>query len=506
MDNGQSKVPPEINLNIVQQQEDEYGVTVRDLLRALARRKWTILFVTFIALIIGIATSFVYTFLIRKEADYVSAMLSYGYKGVEEGLDPMGRPLDVNKIKAPAVIEPALQELGFYDLGISVEDVRENVYIDVIVPDDVVNRMMMIETIAEKDITQLERLLDIQYYPTQFFVNIGHLGNLEKLSGVQMENLLDAVLSSYREYFIQEYSDRSIFSVINNDFDQTKYDYSEVVEILDNMLDNMISYCSIKRQEAPEFRSPQTQMSFADIITNLEIIQNTDLGRISSRVYTYNMSRDRNQLITRYLYSLNSLRGDLYVALQNAAAANTAAADYVKDPAVIVGGANGEPFEVTQSSSVYDTFLQDALSSTMRANQIRERIAFTEDRLLSMGVPIPPGTAPEDPENPEDPEPVNPPVTAQATQADIDYVERIIPDIISTMQNYADITLRTVEDYLVMDAFADATRVVLPAHYSSESRLKLALLITAAVTAAGLVLAVLSFIFKTAFNAEHGRA
>lgn len=497
--------PPrfDLNVNVIPNSgEEESGIYLGDIPRYFKKRKTTILAVTMIAFIIGIIASFAYFLSSRTYTGTATAVLSYGYKGIEDGVDPQGRPLDVGKIKSSQVLTNAMNDLNLFDKGITIEDIRSNIIIQPILPEDVMTRILAYKEIATKNPSILETLSELQYNATQYVVTIRRSAKLKKLNDNQLTGLLSGILSYYSDYFIDEYGDKNLVATITDRFNPNSYDYTETIKILNVQINNMITYCDVKRRESPNFRSPNTNQTFADIIANLNLIKQTDINRISSLVLATDMTTDKDKLITMYRYGIQELEKDLVVAEENARQATAAADSYTKSKSVVMGTSDGQPLEIDQSSDVYDKFMQEALTQNQRANQLREEIKADKQRLAALGEQVLVDSN-DDPDNPEHGY-VKAPTIRRSNQADRDYVEESIPMIITSLRDMVRIINDTAEDYLVLEAFKDATKVVVPAHFvgTFSEYFKKMVLIIFGVTFAGFFLAFLASIWKAAFPAK----
>ena len=138
----------EKNLNItIKNQEGNKEMMIISLSSILSHlKKYFVIWLVF-AIIAGVvATAFSgFKTLVAKPS--ITALVSFTYKGVEKGLDPAGRTFDVNSIKSPTVIEGALSSL---DIDIeNLDNIRKNISIDGIIPEDAVNRITAYKNIYE---------------------------------------------------------------------------------------------------------------------------------------------------------------------------------------------------------------------------------------------------------------------------------------------------------------------------------------------------------------------
>ena len=100
---------------------------------------------------------------VKGDGSYAQAVITFQYEGIEEGIDPNGAAFDINKLKSPTVIESALEESGISDA--SVEDISQNIMIEGVIPKDAVERITVINAMAEKDASNYEKIMDVTYFP-----------------------------------------------------------------------------------------------------------------------------------------------------------------------------------------------------------------------------------------------------------------------------------------------------------------------------------------------------
>ena len=465
--------------------EDEVNAfTMRSIFGTIRAYSHLILIISMIFFVLSFGAAFGYYFYKRPYIGTAAALISYGYPGAETGIDPLGNPLDVNKIKAPYVIDKALQQLDLYRLGINVEDVRTSLTIAGVIPDNVLQQILIIREIATKTPSKLEELPEVQYHPTQYILRLHQKGNLEALTSQNIVDLLNAVINQYSAHFIEEYSDYSLLDTIIENFDQSKYDYSEVVQILEGQIDNMITYCEVINETSPDFRSSITSMTFGDIISNLSLIKSVDIQRVGALVYSSNMSRDRERLSRLYDFKITRLRMEMNIAQKNAEDAMHLAETYDKDYWVIFNSSPNQIAEYAQSSEVYDEFFRDAYKQSKRVNVLSEDIGFYLNNLNALRSSYNP-----------------------TNTQDVQFVESSIPNILMSLRDWVSITNQTVSDYLLNYLYKDATKVVTPAKFQgvfSEYNRKMALIVIIG-TLSGLFIGFFAALWKDTFSVNRNQ-
>jgi organic radical activating enzyme len=302
-------------------------------------------------------------------------------------------------------------------------------------------------------------------------------GNLELLTEKEMNSLLNEIIRQYNIYFLEAYGDHYPFDAITGDFDAAQYDYNEVMRILTNYVNNMINYCDSKRTQAPNFRSPTTEMTFGDILTNVTIIRTVNIQRIRSMVYIGNMSRNLNQLINRYEYDIYRMTMEMNASLKNAEISKELADTYQKNTLMTFDSMR-DSISFSALSEVYDRLLLESLTQSKRANELYEEINFYNERLSALRAQ-----------------------NRNTNIEDVLFIENEIETIVSSLLSWATVINQTVYDYLTLDALKDITQILVPVHYTDTLALyyrRMAMLAVGA-TCAGLFLSVLMVLWAEAF-------
>ena len=170
-----------------------------DVARNMNRRRKLYMYLCIAAIILGGALGLIKITIDHyfNHSSYARAMISFQYEGIESGLDPNGASFDINKIKSPAVIQKALTNLGLSTEYI--EDVRSNISVEGVIPEDAVERITVINKMAEDDGQYYEQLLDVSYFPSQYII---YFYDDRTFPVGEIDNILNAILESYKEYFM----------------------------------------------------------------------------------------------------------------------------------------------------------------------------------------------------------------------------------------------------------------------------------------------------------------
>ena len=375
---------------------------------------------------------------IKGEDAYAKAVVSFQYQGIEEGLDPNGAAFDINKIKSPSVIEEALNTLGVTEY--TTEEIRENISIEGVIPEDAVERITVIKEMSLENISNYEKILDVSYFPSQYVV---YLNNKLGMSSSEATQILDAVLESYRTYFLDTYANTEVLTVTGNLIDYTGYDYAEALDMLRAQIDIMLDYVNERGTQAPEFRSAATGLAFNDIATALDTVNGVDIANLSSYIESHTLTKDKNRQREYYEYKIKKYNMDIaqcQVELNNI---QSIIDKYQKDPIVIVSSQETTQ-QFTQTNEYYDTLLQKKLDLSNKIADLNTDLNEAYTRLAAIN----------------NSNSVN-------SQDEYDYADGLMAGIAQTIAEWADLTEQTTEEYYTTTLFSNAYKIGVPAQYKA---------------------------------------
>ncbi|MCD8188232.1 MAG: lipopolysaccharide biosynthesis protein [Ruminococcus sp.] len=318
----------------------------------------------------------------------LTALISFSYDGIEEGLDPEGNTFDVNTIKNPTVIESALTELG---LSVkSLEKIRQNISIDGIIPSDAIDKITTYKSVYENvsgsssALSAAQAMLDISYYPTQFKVTFNYSST--DFDEDEAVDVFNTMLECYHDYFISTYGSNEVLGSAVKSIDYTEYDYAEAVDIFNSTLTTLKSYVDdLASEDTTRFRSNSTGYTFSDLSESISTIQIIDLDILSSYITVNNVTKDKDSLITYYQYRIDSLTREKTVAEEKLASIVESIDSYQKDTIMVFGnGTETTDTEYSQYSEEYDTLINQKISTQAEVSNATQRINYYNQRITSL--------------------------------------------------------------------------------------------------------------------------
>ena len=430
-----------IYLQVENPEDSESQIDVVNVISAMGRRKRLYFYLFVMAACIGVCLGLAIAggqYLTGKSS-YARAVISFQYEGIEDGLDPNGAAFDINKIKSPMVIENALNNLGITD--ISTEDIRQNIMIEGVIPQDAVERITVINQMSLEDAANYEKILDVTYFPSQYIV---YLYKDSFLKASDTTEILNAILESYRTYFMDTYANTEVLTVTSNLLDYQDYDYAESIDMLESQIEIMLDYVVERKEQAPDFRSANTGLSFGDIETSLRTIEEIDLANLNSYVENIALSKDKTRMSEYYNYKIRKYNMKLSeLQVQMATIQNTIDA-YAKDPVVIVSSQESTQ-EITQTNEYYDKLIEQKLKLNREIASVNTDLNETYELLNNMNS-----------------------ATRKNTQEEYDYADSLLDKIASTIAEWVKLTEETTEEYYSTTLFSNAYKIAVPANYQAN--------------------------------------
>lgn len=439
-----------VQLVVSQENHDEDEIDLGQLIRKILDGRKVIMLCTLVALLVTIIGFGAYNFVMENEVGTVSTVISFNFEGIDEGLNPHGEAFNIGEITNKKVLEDTIIQLGLNSKGIDSEKLRRNMVIQGVVPEDVINRMMLINKMAEKDVSQLEKLSEMTYHPTQYKIDLHILKDMH-LNSEEAEQVLMGIVNNYKTYFMNKYNDRQVLSTAITTVDLGRYDYSEYVMLVDSQLNIAKTYLEEKEKEAPNFRSKTTGVGFGDLIGQVELIENVEINNVQSIINTFIVTKNKERLFSIYKNKISMMTLEMQQYAQRAESLRQAAANYKKDSMVILGNEGMDSaMEFTQSSEAYDKFIMDAVEAEKVANTLKYDIELYKDLLAKLTE-----------------------VNESGVSVNIaPYVEQVgkdITNIADRVKVLVENINTTVDEYYTREVFKNSVKMDIPAIYTSNS-------------------------------------
>jgi len=433
-----------IYLHMDDNTDDEAQIDLMNIAGQMNKKKRLYKYIMAIAVCIGVLAGLIAVGVdyIIGESSYARAVISFQYEGIEDGLDPNGAAFDINKIKSPKVIEDALLSMGTTDFN--AEKIRESIEIEGVIPEDAVERITVIKEMSLEDVSNYEKILDVSYFPSQYVV---YLRRMSGVSGSDAVQILNAVLESYRNYFLDTYANTEVLTVTANLIDYSDYDYTEAMDMIETQVEIMQNYVGERRNQAPEFRSSATGLSFGDISMALDTISEVDIANLNSYIESHTLTKDVDRQREYYEYRIKKYNMDIAEKQVELSNIQSVIEKYQKDPLVIVSSQESTQ-EISQTNEYYDSLLQQRLEISSDIASLNTKLNETYTLLNATNG-----------------------VTGKNSQEEYDYVDGKMAGLAQTIANWATLTEQTADEYFSTTLFSNAYKISVPAKYTAAGGL-----------------------------------
>lgn len=338
-----------------------------------------------VSIIVSIVTVLCASLMKQDSYKQMTSLVSFTYDGIEKGLDPNGNKFNAaDSFKNPQIIEEALTRLNM-PLDI-LEDVRENIIIQGIIPKDAAERLSAYKNIFEDGgstaLTAADLILENTYYSTKYNVKFDYAKT--KLEPNEAANLLNQMLECYSEFFLKKYGFNEALGNSVKAIDYNDYDYAEAIDVFDSNLATLKSYVdNLSSTDSTRFRSSETGCTFADISETIDIKRNIDLDMISSYVTLNTVTKDKETLMTYYQYTVERLQRQQKVDEEILATIDQSIKDYEKNTVMVFGAGGTENMNVsaTEASEEYDKLVNKKIDTQADLSRTLQQIDLYNKRL-----------------------------------------------------------------------------------------------------------------------------
>ena len=133
---------------------------------------------------------------------YVTSAIQFSFDGAAEGKAPNGYAFDVSGITSDEVLEKALEASGLTETY-TAEELRGSINVTGIYPERIAEQMTKYVSLLDTDANMQAALSD--YHATRYSVTLYNNFDPQIGSG-KLTELLQNILSNYRNYFAKTYS------------------------------------------------------------------------------------------------------------------------------------------------------------------------------------------------------------------------------------------------------------------------------------------------------------
>ena len=376
-----------IDLYINNENNEEQGISIMNVFSTLGKRFRIFGYVILIGLLAGLLVpTLIYTFKTKKDA--AVAVIGFDYANAEHGLAPDGSELDISYIKSSYVVENALKKVKL-SKNVSTAQVQSNLKIEGILTDETKQKLDILDDLKEaknNDYSKILQNLELQYR-AQYIVSIGNVfkdGNKKfTVPSEDLSKLLNAITTSYSEYFIETYQDIRLPSNQLSSLNLDVLDYLDILDEISSTRYDLESYCKTNAGIIPNFRS-STGFSFDDLASQIATFRNGQIDYVYSYVYLNNVSKDKEAQLSRYQYMKRQAEFELAEITVNIGDLQDAIADYQFSITKVPAPDGTSWTEIYVKDDEYNTLVNRLTTLNEQKSALQERISVLDDRITKL--------------------------------------------------------------------------------------------------------------------------
>ena len=322
-----------------------------------------------VAAVVGLTWSIIDFKVANKVMSYSYEVIQFDYDGASDGVDPNGKAFNPTDLLTDEVIEEALNESS---LTYDIELVRQNIFMENIVPKDIVKEIQSYESIIGKTDDSSREISSKDYRPVRYkFVLYNDLD--KKLSKAKLNELLDNIVNAYCDHFYDTYKKNYDISSYSDLYQMENYDYIYQAEVFTNKI-RVLSNCARSiYNEHTDFTVDGK--SFNDLALKCDQLISSDVSRINNIIILNALSKDIERLKNYYNFKIENLNFEKIKYTSDLATITAQLNAYTKDSTVYVGSGENIVKVDNNSSVTYDSLLAKQIATANTIASINTSIS-----------------------------------------------------------------------------------------------------------------------------------
>ncbi len=272
----------------------EDTINFADIFRRLRAGFILTLGLTFTGIGLGIAASWIAA---QKQPATTSLRVAFGFPGFERGTYPNGTKFQADDVRAPDIVNEAIRQLNLPNAdGKLATAVRGAISITGFVAPGI---------IKERDRLRAAGQTPPPFFPDEYELSLS-LPRDFPLAHRSRELLLTEIVNTYLARFRRNYVEPpqqfgDAFRSLQN------ADFVEYELVLTREMQSITGYLEQRQQKAPRFRSPTNNLSFQDLLTEVELFAQVRLNDVLGLIYVNGLSRNRSHALLKMEYYSRTL-------------------------------------------------------------------------------------------------------------------------------------------------------------------------------------------------------
>ena len=278
-----------------------------------------------------------------------TSSIEFSFEGAAEGLAPNGLRFDLNGLTSDEVLNAALEETGLAE-KYTAEQLKENLLVSGVYPEDIVSQMTGYESLLTGD---AGKVAAADYHATLYSVAL--YNDFDKsIARADLEKLLGSIMAQFRARFEQTYSVFLSKDALTDSL--SGYDYPQQLELLEGAARRYETYAAQMAADHPDFLKDGE--GFSDIATKYNNLRTSDLQRLSGQVTMNALSVDQERIASQYENQIKVLEISLKELEQEAKDIKAMIGNYSRDDIIYVS-TTGSLQQISGNTATYDTLVAE---------------------------------------------------------------------------------------------------------------------------------------------------
>lgn len=330
--------------------EDE--IDLKELFLVLWRNKIKIMAAALICMIIGFGIGKINGAKNKKS----TVVVEYTYPGIEEGKSPSGNTLSLtySQFKNIFMIKDIFHKMPeLLEMGLTEDRVLNGIKITPVLP----------EELKKGEV----------YFSNKFTYSLKMADSSEK-----DEEILKNFIEVQKDYFKRNYALTQRLPML--DYQKSlKYDYKDIIFILNNSLSNAIA---ILQDIDQNIISLEDKVEIQTILKELKILKEINLVKITNMVNDYGVTKNQKELLLDYRQQLEQLKLQREKVLGKIAQLESMVKNYKPESKDIVVMSNGSSEKIkTNDENYYTEFLKQLADEKIKLSNIDVDIKYISKKM-----------------------------------------------------------------------------------------------------------------------------
>lgn len=323
------------------------SIDLRDLFLRIGHGIYQIVGLALIGLVIAAVLSLV---LSRVQPVATTTRVVFSFPGFEHGEYPDQSKFQPDDLRSPTVVSEAIRRVGLDASNQFQSKIRGALSIEGIVPPNIVK---------ERDRLRASGQTPPAYVADEYQVTLT-LPRDAKLSDSQRNQLLNEIVSVYRENFQRTYGKAP--AAFGTAFETLRTaDFPEYELIFNSEMDTIRAYLTEQMETAKSYRSPSTNFSFKDLIEQTNLFAQIQLNEALGLIHENGLSRNRTTAMMKMNYYLRLLEEREQHAVEDEKVVRDLLNQTVARAQNVVLGVKSQATQPRSESPVVDQGLIDSL-------------------------------------------------------------------------------------------------------------------------------------------------